>query len=244
MTRLATALILLLALLASAIAPAAVHAQDLDRVAYLLNIVGDNDDFVTSNATCRVLTASTNTDATIYSDPALSTTASNPLTVSSAGECKFYISGSITSVDVLVLGNGGNYKGSRARVQGLTRTSSKLVYLQRNVAERIVAVPFSRSISSAQTTSAYTIPKGALIKDVIVETQTAVAASTIDVSFAGAANNRILCSVATTATAQGFANCASTSALMSASNAITYNTQDHATTGYLWVKYIETAVGP
>lgn len=240
-----TAAVLIL-LTALALVPlSAAHAQDLDRVSYSLGVVGNNGEPITAGR-CRVMTAGTNTNATIYSDPGLVTAATNPLTINTTnGSCIWFATGSVTSFDVLVLVDGGSYKGSRLRAQAVTRQGPKRVEVARASAERILAVPFSRSISSAATTTTYTIPKGALIKDVLIETTTGIAASTMNVgSGASSPLHANLCGAKTTATTGGFVDCAPTSLLMAASTALVYNTQDHDVAGYIWVRYIETSVGP
>lgn len=127
-------------------------------------------------ATCAVYTAGGDTLATIYTGPTLTTTASNPLTAAALGSgqgnhCSFYTANTVTSVDVIAW-----TKRARARLSGYTANASQghVIMLDRQMTTKIMKVPFTNSAGN-KTITTFQIPKGAAVKDVLIEVITAVA---------------------------------------------------------------------
>lgn len=239
MKRLGMVMLLALAVLAVSVAPALATA-----VNYKLNVMGDNQLPVT-NATCRVNTAGANTLFTIYTTQTLATAAANPLAVdTTTGTCSFWIDDSTTAVDIIISVPTGPYKGAHARVDNVTRTGQKTVLLNRSSALKKLSVRFSATASTSTTTATETLPAGARVLAAILETTAAVAASTFNVNVAGVQGS--LCSAVTTA-AVGFAACnmdGNAGSVVTASSAITYHNQNHASAGFAHVFYLEPANEP
>lgn len=227
---------ILAALLLVAAAPLSAEAQTY--VKYWLEIVGDDSPNNTplTVATCRVLTAGGQLLPTIYTTDALSTAASNPLSpISGTARCEWY--GTATSYDVVVVVPSGAWKGSVARINGVTRTGQKRVIVTRSSGLKQLVIAFTATASTATTTKSETIPAGARVESAILETTTAVAASTFNVNIAGV--NGSVCSAITTA-AVGFASCTldgNASNVVSAAAAVTVHNQNHASAGFVNIWY-------
>lgn len=121
-------------------------------------------------ATCAVYTAGGDTLATIYSDPLLSTTQTNPITAttlfSSQGQsCSFYTANTVTSLDVIAWS-----KRSRARLTGYTANASQghIIVLDQQMTSKIIKIPYSNSVGNKIQTGVQ-IPKGAAVRDVFLE---------------------------------------------------------------------------
>lgn len=213
--------------------PPEVGAQANPR--YWLQVVGDDGTTVTTGY-CRVLNAGLNTEPTIYSESTLTTTRAIPISIGATGECDWYQTRGLT-YDVIVYVTGGNYKGSVARVDAFTGVAR--VVVGRSHGTKVLVTPFSGAASVATQTASETFPRGALIREVIVETKTAVAGSTMVVGVATHAIDRLcLTSVGATQTV-GFTDCAPTQLMLHASAglALIYSKQGHATAGYIHTYY-------
>lgn len=243
-------------LLATLLLPLAIAPPDAlaQQNRYFLQVTGDDGLAITAGR-CRVLDAGTNTDSTIYSDSALATTTTNPITISSSGtalgQCGWYLSTSTTSVDVLIVVDSGAYKGARVRVDNLTRTGPRRIIVNRASGTKVLMVPMPASASLTATADSRTLPQGALIVDVIGEVTTGVANSHFMVGAGGSIQNLCGGSVALgslpTSTVR-FASCREGTTLLPVlnhvSSAIRLNNQNHATAGYLWIFYRETGNEP
>ncbi len=211
--------------------PLDVGAQGNPR--YWLQVVGDDGSVVTSGY-CRPVNAGLATEPTVYTTATLGTAKSIPISISATtGECEWYATAGQT-YDVLVSVTGGEHKGASTRLLSFTGVGRAVV--SKGHADKMLLVPFSASATAATRTSAFTVNPGFLIKDVVVETKTAVAASTILVGLTGANTIRILCNAIATWTV-GSQDCLTTSLLLHAGSAlsVTYSTQGHATAGYLYL---------
>ena len=224
---------------------------------FWLQAIGDNNEAITSGR-CLVFTNNANTLATIYTTVALSTTASNPLTVSTAnGVCEWFMPTSTTTVDVIMVVDGGAYKGHRIRVDDVTRTGQHTVRVNRASGLKVLAVPFTATASADVQTTTYTLPAGAAVERVTVQTTTAVTgafpfaglSTGIAVGLAGH-SAAALCSDART-NQIGLVNCPNTAQTLpytalsaTATTAVTYHNQNHATAGFAWVFYTEAGPVP
>ena len=138
----------------------------------------------TTPATCAVYTAGGDTLATIYSEPTLTTTASNPLTAAAlfsgqGNHCSFYTANTVTSVDVIAW-----TKRSRARLTGYTANASQghLIVMDRQMTTKIMKVPYTNSAGN-KTITTFQIPKGAAVRDVFLELITGTVDSHIAVGI-------------------------------------------------------------
>lgn len=251
MTRLCSTLMTVFLLAAMSLSPLGIDLFGASPVAaqsqnqrFWLQAQGDNDAVLTSGR-CRILNAGLQTDATIYTDGTLGTAATNPLTLNTTtGQCEFYMSGSVTAVDVEVWITDGTYKGSLSRIYNFGRQSTKKVLFGRGHVMKSITVPMPASASSATVSSGITLPVGALVTHAVVETTTAGTSSTALVGFSPGAINAI-CSGASTA-AIGVVDCNPTKFLVtSGNNTIAYTSQGHASAGYITVVYqLGTISGP
>ena len=195
---------------------------------------------VTDTAFCRVMTAGAQTEPTIYTTGTLATAATNPLTVNTTtGQVEFFMDGATTTVDAICWADTGTHAGTRKRVDAVSRAGAKRVVLD-NSSPMKTAI-FVNSITAggvAAVSSTATLPVGALIKDALVETVTAVASSTLYVGRSPAASN-ICADVATSAV--GFVNCAPTTLLNTAVlGVLAFSDGGHASKTYTYVHYYET----
>jgi len=143
--------------------------------------VGVRDEYgaaVTSGVTCRVLTAnSVSTNATVYTDAALASAATNPLTATSAGVCAWYGADTTTSYDVIVTAAA---KGARARLQAVTVTDHSAI-LPSTWPYKYIRFPFAQNAS--ETDTGLDLPEGAMVQEVIVEVVTGVTSGTLTVGL-------------------------------------------------------------
>lgn len=153
-------------------------------------------------ATCAVYTAGGDTLATIYSEATLTTTQTNPITAAAlfsgqGNHCSFYTANTVTSVDVIAW-----TKRSRARLSGYTANASQghIIVMDRQMTTKILKVPFTNSAGN-KTQTTFQIPKGAAVRDVLIEVITAVVdahiAIGIDAGEAGG-NDAGFCGTGTT----------------------------------------------
>ena len=115
---------------------------------------------IASGVTCQVYSAGGDTPATIYSDIALTTVKANPFTASATGECSWYASAS-TAVDLLVWNKRG-----RARHDNFSINDHSTI-INKQVPQKVVRIPFATS--STLVSTGVTIPKGAAVRDVLIE---------------------------------------------------------------------------
>lgn len=212
---------------------------------FFVNATGDNLEPITAGR-CIVLTTGTNTLATLYADGQLATSQANPVTLNTTtGECTWYMPTGTTTVDVWVTADSGTYKGSRVRVLGLTRTSTKRVVMGRWNPNKVLMVAFAADTTSNNPqNSTLTLPAGALVKDVVIQTTTAIALSGLNVGTSEPGPNGTpmairLCSHISTITT-GFTTCNPTNQVLTGSRTIFYVNQTHATAGFFSVYYLET----
>lgn len=116
---------------------------------------------ITSGVSCQVYTAGGDTASTIYTSRLLTTAASNPLTGDSRGQCSWWMSAS-DAVDVIVW-----TKRGRARFDSFSVNDHSVIVGQQ-ASVKAVRVPFSRS-ATKYTNTGVTIPKGAVLRDVLIE---------------------------------------------------------------------------
>lgn len=232
---------------------------------FWLQVVGDDtSNSPITSAYCRVKTAGAATEPTIYTTAALATAATNPISVNTtSGECEWYLDTSTTSVDVDIYVTAGRYKGAVRRILALTRSSDHRVVVAIPSALKTLVVPFTGTSSVGTTSATQTLPGGALVKDVMLETVTVVASSTMDVGIAGLdklaasagpVGGGFYCQRHSTATAQTV-NCALPAPTIAnqalptgniipvsagaAGKAITWTSQGHSgTKGYIYVHYL------
>jgi len=164
MTRLRT--ILAAMLLGVLCWPLAAVAQPAPGLAYwFFQIKDERDQAVTASAAkCQVYTASTRTNATIYSDRALATAITQPFAADSSGICSWYMSTS-TALDVNVWTNRG-----RGFFAGMT-VNDHVARIGLQGSDKIVRLPFSTDAALVNT--GFTIPVGAIVRDVLIEVTTA-----------------------------------------------------------------------
>jgi hypothetical protein len=187
--------LLALALLALPLAPAIqthsvsmrvaeVSAQPLGNAMFWWFQLRDerNQALTDTSARCFVYTAGTDTLATIYTDQTLATAAANPVIAAALGSsvgqsCAFFTATSVTSVDVIAWSKRG-----RSRISGYTPAGSAghFLVLSQQMNSRLIQVPFAGNVAPSVGTSyvntGVTIPKGFLIRDVLVQVTTAGAA--------------------------------------------------------------------
>ncbi|MBI4060140.1 MAG: hypothetical protein HY403_01790 [Elusimicrobia bacterium] len=231
MRRWCAALTTLLAL--ALVLPAAVAAQSNPR--YWLQVVGDDDSVITSGY-CRPLTAGTNTEPTVYTTATLATAKSVPISINTTtGECEWYQTRGQT-YDVMVYVTAGTYRGTQMRVKNFTGVGKAVA--PAGGAMKVMVVPFSATASLTTTQASESVPAGALIKDILIETKTPVSASRINVGLLRPGQEYDnLCARISTATV-GFANCSVTTYLTPENLTITHNNENHASAGYLYVYYL------
>ena len=244
-------LLLVLGLLILGVAVGPGSAQQ--TTSFFLQAIGDNNEEITSGR-CRINTAGTNTAATIYSDGALSSTATNPITMNtSTGLCTFYLPSGTSAVDAILLIDGGPYKGARVRVDNVTRGGQHTVRVPRQHSVKIIAIPFSQTTGNVPTTSTTaTLPGGALITNAVVQVTSAASqfGARIDVGTTatshGTSGTGSLCSSARIDQAQ-FVSCDTASQALPARTtnwSVTYSTSGHSASGFIWIAYIETGNEP
>ena len=121
---------------------------------------------ITSGVTCQVYTAGGDTAATIYSNTT-GTVKGNPFTADSTGQCAWYAAAT-TAVDLIVW-----HKRGRARFDAFSIYDHSIIMNIQGVT-KVGRVAFSNSSGNKVQTS-LTIPKGAAVRDVLIEVTVAVA---------------------------------------------------------------------
>lgn len=142
---------------------------------FRLQIMDETGNPITSGIRCFVYDSGTDTRATLYSDTS-GTALSNPVTGSSAGECSWYSTAS-TAVDVVAF---YTTKGAKARRNGVTIYDHRLVMVTQAGAKS-VKLPFVTS--NNETSTGFTIPKGAVLREVVIENNAAVTGGHIAVGI-------------------------------------------------------------
>lgn len=229
---------------------------------FWLSAIGDNNEAVV-NGRCLVLTAGANTLPTIYSDQALATTATNPLTMATTtGICEWFATASTTAFDVLMLVDSGAYKGTRVRVDNVTRTGQHTVRVNRASSLKVLAIPFPATAAATATTDSRTLPAGAIVERVTLWTTTAVVGSSIALGHGANLAEANLCNGAApivsgvaltenSTAAVGFSFCTPTATgtprlmyVSAASGAVRIHNQSHATAGFAFIWYTEAGNEP
>lgn len=121
---------------------------------------------IASGVSCQVYTAGGDTPATIYSDT-VGTVKANPFSGDSNGQCLWYASAT-TAVDLIAW-----HKNGRARFDAFSVYDHSII-LNRQGIKKVGRVAFSNSAGNKVQTS-LTIPKGASVRDVLIEVTVAVA---------------------------------------------------------------------
>lgn len=222
------------------------HAQSASQ-RFWVQVTGADDPGapVTNRTLCRVVNSGANTEPTIYTDGQLGTAASNPLTANTTtGECEWYMGSGTTAVDLWVYVQAGPYAGAAVRMSNVRRDNIHKVLVSRPMTgmARVTTVTTATGSVNRQALSE-TLPAGALVRDVVVETVTAVANSTMNVGLVngGFGADILFCSAASTGAA-GFVNCSTTATLVTVNNtgAISYHNQNHASKAYIHMYYYDT----
>ena len=213
---------------------------------YFLSVVNEQGDSgVGAVGRCRVLTTGTTTDSTIYTTSTLATAATNPLSLGADGECSWWGATS-TTYDVIVVIDSGTYKGSRVHVPSVTATTARKVLVTRSSAEKVLMIPYSGTASAATETDTRTVPAGAVVTRVVVETQVGAAGAAMHIGHSriGVAG---YCSAISVQTNDSYSYCAATAPTManglihaSTAFAVQNTTQGHVSSGYLWLFYKPT----
>lgn len=240
MTRRMTALLMGVALLAALALPMAAQAQTSSQRFWVQAVDIERNPVTSTGTVLRVYNAGTNTDATIYTDGTLATAAANPVVCSGVtGDCSFYANSTPASYDVVLYVVQGPYKGVRVRIPGLTRQNTHIAVLSRPQAgTRVLVTSLTGGATQADVATNATLPVGSLIREVILETQTAVATSVFNAGAPGIGAAG-LCGGQSTAVV-GFINCSAPNSLIATQAAITMNSQGHASKVYLYTYYDES----
>lgn len=187
---------------------------------WVLNVIDADYNTPISSPTCEVYaagtrsttasTATNSTNYTVYSDAALATSKTNPMSQETvaggipAGTFKFYTASTVTSLDVVCYTTGGLYtwrNGVTVNDHTIKMDSSPETYHWR--------FPYSQNAS--ETDSGIDLPYNLIIDDVFIETKSVVASGTIDVG---------LLSTETFGDADGFCDAVPTSAGATAGSGI------------------------
>ncbi len=161
-----------------------------------------NDDLgvpITSGVVCQVYDSGAQPTAAIYSSTGMTPPiGGNLITGSSAGTCTWYAAAA-TAVDVYVW-----HRNGRGVLLGAT-PYTHVVQLGLNNPSKIVRIPYSSCPSTGSVTglqsSAYTIPKGAFVNDVIINTVTVAGGNSqgdYHIAVGTYASDRGFCGVGTT----------------------------------------------
>jgi hypothetical protein len=205
---------------------------------FWLQLRGDDDSVITAGR-CRILTATLNTEPTIYTDFTLSTAKLNPPTTDSNGVCDWWMPDTVTAVDVIAYVDSGAYFGSRIRIKNVTPTGTKLVRVPRQHGLKVAMFQFSTNLSATNT--AVTIPVGALITEAIVEKThaTATGAGGVSVQLQGGGASAICSNIGHASV--GPANCAPTDILVDSHRVAQYLTgAGHTVSGYVYLFFLES----
>lgn len=230
-----------LLLVASAFAPEAA-AQSR----YFLQAVDDNDTGLGAVARCRVLTDGTKTNATVYTSRTLGTALGNPITTDADGQCSWW-GATGTTYDVVMVVDSGSFKGGVAHVKSVTASAAHKVRIARGSALKVLMVPFSGT-TAATVTATQTVPAGALVDRVLIETVVGGAAAAA--MHVGNANIGVdgYCAAANVRVSGRFTFCDTTDPTAATEHlhgttavAVNYTTQGHTASGYLWLFYMPTA---
>lgn len=202
MKRLSVLLLAVAALAAAVVSP----APALAATAWSFQVVDEYGRAITSGATCHVYNAGLTTTATIYSNAILTTTKTNPITVSSGGLCEWFGATTTTTYDVVVF-----HKRARARQDAMTAAQRRIIVnLQPSL--KALRIPWVTT-ASGEINTGVTLPKGAMVIDVAIEVTTAGAGQSLDVgllsSESGGDADGFCAKRAITAT--GFVRCGATS---------------------------------
>lgn len=127
-----------------------------------------------------VLTASTSTAATCYSD-ANGTALTLPATLSN-GVARFFTDSSVTSVDFVVL----SATGQARYLRGITPSNQNIRIDPEQISQRLY-LPFTTSLSGVVYGTGFSLSQSMLVKDCKVRINTADATATVDVGVSSAA---------------------------------------------------------
>ncbi|KKL47644.1 hypothetical protein LCGC14_2333490 [marine sediment metagenome] len=208
---------------------------------FWLNLVGTDGSTITTGQ-CRIITAGSNIDLTIFDGRDLGTSITNPISLDANGVCSWYLAAGTTAVDVIVWVESGAYQGAKIKVDNVTRTSNHRVVIDRQHGLKTAYIPFTHSVTP--TTSAVTLPAGSLITETFVETVTHLSSSGLDVQTVGGTvgelcDNLVAASGGHSTGSVGFVTCAPTDLIIATHRAIQYHTDGHNVAGYLSIYYFE-----
>ncbi|HAM57303.1 MAG TPA: hypothetical protein DCQ64_18600 [Candidatus Rokubacteria bacterium] len=133
------------------------HAQS--SFYFWAQVVDELGQPITSGVTCQVYTAGGDTASTIYGTATVNAVKANPFSASSTGVCSWYMTAS-TAVDLIVW-----HKRGRARMDAFSVNTHRVVLPQQGVT-KVVRQAFTKNTSE---TSTFSIPKGAIVRDVFIE---------------------------------------------------------------------------
>ncbi len=141
-----------------------------------VKVVSPTCEIYAAGTRSTITTGASSQAYTVYTNPGISSSKTNPTTANANGVFTFYTAASVTSVDAVCYTTSGQW----GEFNSLTPTDHTLI-LKRSPEVYHLRIAFSQNAS--ETDTGVDLPHGAQIEDVMIETRTLVASGTIDVGL-------------------------------------------------------------